>query len=167
MHDQCCDLGLFWFYASQVICTTRHWPTATSGIVERMGIHAKIMLTPPSAAKIYVFHTELSSNWKLEIIMGSMSKVTMVDHWMASLMKYIPHQYTLLIHQYSEFVRTIAQTNKINKQNELVSAPAKIFNDPKTCYRHVFVHKFSNMCSCQECFFRERVILVITWTNIS
>ena len=165
MHGQCCDSGCSDFTLHKSSVQLAIGPQPHLALSSAWASHAKIMLTPPSA-KIYVFTPNshpigsLKSSW-VQCLKSQWLTIEWLPLWN------IPHKYTLLIHQYSEFVCTITQTNKINKQNELVSAPAKIFNDPKTCYRHVFVHKFSNMCSCQECFFRERVILVITWTNIS
>lgn len=101
MHDQCCDLGLFWFYASQVICTTRHWPTATSGIVKRMGIHPKNLLTPPSAAKIYVFTPNslqigsLKSSW-----VQCLKLQWLTIEWLPLYERYlinIPYKYTNIL----------------------------------------------------------------------
>lgn len=166
MHDQCCDSGcsVLRFTKSSVQLAIGPQPHLASSSawasMRKLCWHPhqprRSMYFTPNSLQI----GNLKSSW-VQCLKSQWLTIEWLPLWN------IPHKYTLLIHQYSEFVCTITQTNKINKQNELVSAPAKIFNDPKTCYRHVFVHKFSNMCSCQECFFRERVILVITWTNIS
>lgn len=102
-------LGMFWaIYAwsmlwSRVVLILRftshlyNSPLAHSHIWHRQahGHPSEKSADTPISGEDLCIHTELSSNWKLEIIMGSMSKVTMVDHWMASLIWKIPYKYTL------------------------------------------------------------------------
>ena len=122
------------FWVSQVICTTRHWPTATSGIVKRVGFHAKITLTPPSAAKIYVLTPNslqigcLKSSW-VQCLKSQEKWFTIEILPLWNILWYIK---ALIF--WTEFVPAMTQTNNINKPNELVSAPAKIFNGPESCY---------------------------------
>lgn len=72
IHDQRCDSGCSVLRFTKSSVQLAIGPQPHLALSSAWASMRKIRLTPPSAAKIHVFHTELS-NRKLEIIMGLMS----------------------------------------------------------------------------------------------